>query len=290
MAVGLERQLDERRRRAHPAGDRDRRQRIGWVAVVPGTAVGRQDEQLLQVDLGAVHVGLADQRSDGTTRRAASASSDRSPLRAAPCHDGAPSNGVRVSRPNSTPTPRAVVCGRTTAPEAFSSLANPTTASNRPGPTVGLRQPETDRAAALAADLAEQCHLGSGVVEAIVVTLAEPHRALEDSRPVPAEHLGERQQFVRGRVRARHRPAIGHTMQERAAGRHAERARRHRLVDEPRHRDHVVAGGRSLVETALAHHVGAQRTVADQTTGVRALRQSVDRVVVLAVRLPVPRQ
>ena len=47
------------------------------IAVVPGVAAGRQDEQLLEVDLGAVHVGFADQASDGTRRRGSSASCDR---------------------------------------------------------------------------------------------------------------------------------------------------------------------------------------------------------------------
>ena len=43
------------------------------------------------------------------------------------------------------PTLRAVVCGRTSAPDAFSSLAKPITRCEQVGPAVVLGEPEAHR-------------------------------------------------------------------------------------------------------------------------------------------------
>ena len=62
-------------------------------------------------------------------RRAASRSTNSCSCNDRPwraCQAGLRSKGVRLWRPNSTPTPRAVVCGRTHPPSAFCSLAKPT--------------------------------------------------------------------------------------------------------------------------------------------------------------------
>ena len=79
-------------------------------------------------------------------------------------------------------------------------------------------------------------------------------------------------------------------MHEGPARRHAERPGAHRIIDQSDHRGDVVAGRRSLVEPTFTHHVRAQRAVSDESSRVRTLRQPIDRVVVLGVRLPVPCQ
>ena len=260
------------------------------IAVVAGVAAGRQDEQLLEVDPRPVHVGFADEAlaERGVAQHLHLATVDR----------GAqflPRRRTVERRPRLQPEQHTHAASRRLRPHDRRPTRSRPWRSRRPprtspGRRFGLGEPEADRAAALPADLAEQRDLRAGVVEAIVVALTEPHRPFEHSRAVTAEHLGERQQFVGGGVGARHGTSVGHTVQERAARRHAERPRRHRLVEQARHGDHVVARRRRLVESALAHHVGPQRTVADEPAGVRSLGQPVDRVVVLAVRLPVPRQ
>ena len=210
------------------------------VAVVPGIPTGRQDEQLLEIDLRAVHVGLADEALP--ERRIAQH------LHLATVDGGAqllPRRRSVERRPglqaeqHADPSRRRLrshdsARGVLVLGEAHHGL-------EQAWASVRLRQTEADRTTALAADLTEQGDLGTGVVEAFVVALAEPHRPFEDARAVAAEHLGEGEEFVRRRVGAGHRAAVGDTMQERAARGNAERTRGHRLVDEPRHRDDVVA-------------------------------------------------
>ena len=128
------------------------------------------------------------------------------------------------------------------------------------------------------------------LLSSLVVAFAEAHRAFEDAGSRAPEDVGERQQLVGGGVRSRHRASVGHAVQERAAGREAERTGCHRLLEKRRHGVDVVGLRRLRVETTLAHHVGAQRAVADEPAGVGSLRHPVERGVELAVRLPVPRQ
>ena len=265
----------------------DGRQGVDRVAVVAGIAAGRQDEQLLEVDLRAVHVGLADQRlaGRGVAQHLQLASVD-GPAQLLPRRRTV-ERRARL-QPEEHADPAGGGLGANHGAGCVLVLREVDDGLEQAGATVRLGQAETDRTTAVPADLAEQRHLGTGVVETLVVAFAEAHRALEDAGPVAAEDFGEGKELVGRGVRARHRPAVGYPMEERTARRQAERTGVHRFVDQTTHRHDVVVGRRRLVEAALAHHVGAQRAVADQAAGVRTLRQAVDRVEVLAVGLPVP--
>ncbi len=268
-------------------GDRGQR-RVGR-AVVARRAVGRQHVELGEVDLGAVDVGVgdqalpergvADQLHLATVGGGAQFLPDRDPVERCPA--------LEPEQDPDAPRRRLRPDARTRCVLVAAELDDP---AIQIGAAVAVGQAEADRAAAAPAGLAHPRDLGSRVAELLVVTFAEAHRAFEDARAGAAEHVGERQQLVGGRVRAGHRAAVGHAVQERAAGREAERARRHRFFEERRHRVDVVGPRRLGAEPALAHHVRAQRAVADEPAGVGALRHPVERGVELAVRLPVPRQ
>ena len=262
---------------------------VSGGAVVARRAVGRQHVELGEVDLGAVDVGVGDQ-----------ALPERGV--ADQLHLATVGGGAQFL-PHGDPVERCATLEPEQDPDATRRRLRPDAGSRRVlvaaelddpavqvGTAVAVRQAEADRAAAAPAGLAHPRDLGSRVAELLVVTLAEAHRAFEHTRAGAAEHVGERQQLVGGGVGARHRASVGHAVQERAAGREAERTRRHRFLEEPRHRVDVVGPRRLGAEAALAHHVGAQRAVADEAAGVGALRHPVERGVELAVRLPVPGQ
>ena len=117
----------------------------------------------------------------------------------------------------------------------------------------------------------------AGMSCVVALALADAAGALEHAGAVAAEHVGEREQLVGLGVRARHRPAVGNLVQERAAGAEAQRAAAHRLVEQVGHRREVVGRRRSLLDAALAHRVLAQRAVADHAADVETLRHAVDR-------------
>ena len=135
VAIGLERQLDERGRRADPARDGDRRQRIRRIAVVAGVPPGGRMNSCSR----SIVVPWTSASLISVWRNAASRNiCILRPLTAARSsfHDGAPSNGVRVSRPNSTPTPRAVVCGRTVGARRVLVLGEADDGLEQPGAPV----------------------------------------------------------------------------------------------------------------------------------------------------------
>ena len=72
-----------------------------------------------------------------------------------------------------------------------------------------------------------------------------------------------------------------------ARGREAHGAGRNRLLHLALHFRHIVLGG-LLAEGPLAHHVGAERRVADVARVVDALRQGVQHVHELGVGFPAP--
>ena len=269
--------------------DGDRRQRIRRVTVVASVPTGRKHVQLLQIERRPVDVGLVDERL--AEYRVAQH------LQLAPVDRRVqllPRRRLVEGRPRLEPEQDADPAGGGLWPEVGARCVLLVGETDDRGAEarafLGLREPEAHGPAALATDLTHQRDLGTRLVEVLVVAFTEAHRPFEHAGAVTAEHLGEGQQFVGSGVGSRHGSSVGYTMQEGAAGRHAERAGTHRLVDEAGHRHHVVARRRSLVEPPLAHHVRPQRTVADEPTGVRAFRQPIDRFVVLAVGLPVPRQ
>ncbi len=185
--------------------------------------------------------------------------------------------------------PRAVVCGRRSAPSPFCCSTVSSASVWIARDLLRLAQPERRRAAGAAADLAEQRDLGLRAPLAVAVALAERGRGLEHAALTVAHHLRDREQLVRVGVRAGNDAAVGHPVQRGARGREPERARVDRLGDELAHRLDVGLGacGR-LVDRPLAHRVDAHRAVPDHAADVHALGHAVDRVEVLAVGLPVP--
>ena len=165
----------------------------------------------------------------------------------------------------------------------------------QPGGEVGLADAERHRPSGAAADLGHPVDLAGDVLVVRAVPL-EPRRNLEHPALVPAEHVADREQLALVGPRAGNRASVGHPVQQGAARGEPERTGADRLVDEVAHRRDVVVGrdlvaGRGLRrQAALAHHVVAQRAVADHPAVVDALREPVDRAEVLAVGGPVPRE
>ena len=160
------------------------------------------------------------------------------------------------------------------------------------GSAVVLQQPEADRSAAAPADLAHPRHLGAGRrnVGVVALALADAAGALEHTGAVATEHVGEREQLVGLGVGAGHRTAVGHLVEERAAGAETQRSGPHRLGEQVGHHGQVVGRRRLLFEPACTHRVLTQCAVPDHATDVEALRQPGHALEVLAVRHPVPRQ
>ena len=186
--------------------------------------------------------------------------------------------------------PRAVVCGRRSAPSPFCCSTVSSASVWMPGTRLVWLSPNVAGPAGAAADLAEQRDLGLRAPLTVRAALAERGRGFEHAAVAVAHHLRDREQLVRVGVRAGHDATVGHAVQRGARGREAERAGVDRLGDELAHRCDVGLGRRRLVHRALAHRVDAHRAVPDHAAGVDALRHAVDRVEVLAVGLPVPGQ
>jgi hypothetical protein len=115
------------------------------------------------------------------------------------------------------------------------------------GNDVDLGEPERDRAAGPAADVAVHVDLVAGEAALRVVATAESRRGFEDA-PVAPQRVGEGQQFVLGGVCAGHVAPVGHPVQERARGREPEGPGVEGLVDHRHHGGDVLGGGRVLVE------------------------------------------
>ena len=163
-------------------------------------------------------------------------------------------------------------------------------AAEQLGPAVRLGQAEGDRPTGTAGHLAHPGHLGPRARQILAVALAEAGGALEHAPTVPAQHVGDGVQLVWRGPRARHRTAVGHRVEQRPRRGEAEGPGFHGLVDQLDHRRDVLVRGRRVVHAALAHGVMADRAVPDHAADVRALRETVHGVQVLAVRHPVPRQ
>ena len=232
VAVRLQRQLDERRGRrdAAPFGVR------GQAALRLAVVAGRAGRQHVAARAGPGEAGAPRPRRSAAPGVAASRSASklllhRAAAELAPGRDCA-SNGVRLWSPNRTPTPRAVVCGRTQPPSVFSSLAKPTTRRNSSGrrsdwvrPKVTGRPERRDTSPIQA-------------TSARVPDRSSPSRsprrdgALEHAPPVPAQHVGDGVQLVGvAHVPGTGRPS-GTRVQQRPRRGEAERPGLHGLVDQ----------------------------------------------------------
>jgi len=110
---------------------------------------------------------------------------------------------------------------------------------------------------------------------------------LEDAGVQLAHRADQPPHLVPCRQPARHRPPVRRLVDGRARRGEADRAGLDGGAQLPLHRAQVVLGGR-LLEGALAHHVAAQRAVADVAGVVDPLGQGVDRVEELGKRRPRP--
>src|SRR5207244_5852703 len=110
---------------------------------------------------------------------------------------------------------------------------------------------------------------------------------LEDPGVHLAHHADEPPDLAPRRQPAGDRPAIGRLVDRRARGREAHRAGADRVTELALHRAKVVLR-RRLLERALAHHVGAERAVADAARAVAALGQGAQTLAPLRTPTPPP--
>ena len=112
-------------------------------------------------------------------------------------------------------------------------------------------------------------------------------RDLEDAGAEVAQDPDEPADLVPRREPGRDRSIVGRLVLVGARGGEPDRTGLHRVAQLALHERELVVG-RARVEGALAHHVRAQRRVADLRGVVDALRPPVDRVEVLGEGLPLP--
>ena len=184
--------------------------------------------------------------------------------------------------------PRGVVCGRISPPSAASRVAALEDPEIHLGPEVRLPDAEGHGPARASPDFGHPRDLGRNAFIVLACSF-ETWRHLVHAPLLAAKYVGDREQPLVG-PGARNETTVGHTIQQRAAGREAERTGSHRFVHGVDHRRDLVARSGRLVHRAVAHHVVAHRGVSDHAADVDPLRQTVDRGQVLAVAAPVPRQ
>ena len=204
-------------------------------------------------------------------------------------HAGALSNGVRHAGPKRMPMPRAVVCGRRSAPSPFCCSTVSSASVWMPGTFFVWLRPNV--AGRPVRRLISPSNATSGCVR----------------RSPSASALAERGTRLRTR-RADGRPSPARSRAARAGPRSVPGTSRPsgtrcsavREVEKPSApasiasatSSHIASTSASvagvLVERALAHRVDPHRAVPDHAARVDALRHAVDRVEVLAVGLPVP--
>ncbi len=144
------------------------------------------------------------------------------------------------------------------------------------------REPR-DRPPARLRDLPQELH----VLVAHRVHAAGVQDDLDRSAADVVEPAHHADQLLPARVTAGQRPPlIAHVVARRGGG-EAERARLHRLPEEPPHGRDLVPGGRPL-ERGLAHHVVPQGGERHEARDVDAEPATIHRVEVLAVALPLP--
>ena len=167
------------------------------------------------------------------------------------------------------------------APRAFSHARHLVAVALRLLRVDGEHVP-VERAPARERHLRHQLHLGVGEAAQAAVGDVLERRAL-----VLAHRAAQREHFVVGGPARRDRLAVAVGVRERERGGEPEPARGERVVQQ--RGDRVELLGRRLVADAVgAHHVAAQRAVADHEPDVER-DPAVERAEVVGERAPVPR-
>ena len=214
-----------------------RGQRVVGRAVVARRAVGRQHEELVEVEpscRGRPAVG--DQALPELRRRGSAASCDRwrqlAQFLPRPGRRRTAS-GSRARTGSRCPGPWSAAGRR--RPWRSRPWQNSMTRRYRSGRRSTVVRPKLTGRPLAAADLAHPRDLGPGVGRARSSSRS-PRRIAPSNTPVPARPStsANASSSSAAGVRAGHRAAVGHAVQERAAGREAERAGRHRLLEQRR--------------------------------------------------------
>ena len=148
------------------------------------------------------------------------------------------------------------------------------------------------------------CGVGLAEVDAHRVTGARRHLAhprpfahrhlgvlgseLEHAVPGVGDGIGDAQQFALVGGGARHQLAVLGAVERRTRGGESEGTGTERVADDAGHAADVVVGCGLVGGTAVAHHVGAHRTVADLGSDVEGARHGGKDVEVLGKGLPTP--
>ena len=185
--------------------------------------------------------------------------------------------------------PRAVLWGRTLAPAALAAAASRMISRYCSGRWGNWKNANVSGRPLWRDTSAIQRDLGAGLVPVLGAVGLEAGHDLVDAPAAGAQRLGQGEQLVGQRERARHGPAVRRAVAQHPGAGEPQRPRRDRLVDRADHQRQLVGVGMGVpVDGALAHGVEAHRAVPDHAAHVDALGKGVERGVVLAVALPVP--
>ncbi len=148
------------------------------------------------------------------------------------------------------------------------------------GITVHLRHRERDRQAGLGRQLDHPLHRRVGADHV--------RRHLEHAMPDVAHRAADPEQLGLAGESSRHEILVLRAMQHRARRGESQRAGLERIAHQRRHLRDVVRRRFLVARAALAHHVGAQRSVRHLRANVEHSRHLLDRVHVFGKRFPAP--
>ena len=154
------------------------------------------------------------------------------------------------------------------------------------GGGLGLHHRERQRAVDLRGEPDHPVQLLQRAVQAL--TRGARRCDLEHRLTAGRHRPSEREQFILGGIRPRHRFAVDGPVRLGARGRKAQRPSLDRLLHDACHRGDVIGGGGLVAGTAIAHRIAPHRAVGDLGAEVDGQLLLLHRVEVLRKALPAP--